>query len=349
MSAGSVALVCTYPPPLAGMSHQASILADYLESEGLTVHRIRANNYHGIPPLRDLSAWWQFWKVVREVDVVNVQTCCYTSYFGTSAPIIYWAKKLGKRVVVTYKHGAAREVFDRTGEFGLRWMRMADVVTVQSGFLKDVFNDFNLETCTVNDLFEPDTPELPPKRPNTDAPKIIMTRGFGHYYNPICTVKAFEMVVAKYPRAELAIAGAGSLEAMTRQYVKSNRVPNVTMPGQVSRARIHDLLREADILINSSNIDNCPGSLLEAFVFGVPIASTAAGGIPYMVEHDVSARLVPVKDHEALGRETLYLLENPDIAREHAAAAQKSLDQYRWDHVREGWFEALALRPESAK
>ena len=349
MSAAQIALVAPYPPPLAGMSHQANILGNYLTEEGLTVHRVRTNNYKGIPPFRDVSAWMQFRKVCRDADAVNVHTCCYTSYFGTSAPIIWWAKKLGKRVVVTYKHGAAKEVFDRTGEFGLRWLRMADVVTVQSGFLRDVFRGFGLETRIVHNVFETQLDPVPPKRPNTDAPKIIMTRGLGHYYNPLCTVKAFQRVLDRYPNASLAIAGAGSLEVPTKQYLSRERVPNVTLLGQISRDRIHELYRSADILINSSNIDNFPGALLEAFLFGVPIASTDPGGIPYMVAHGESARLVPVGDHEALGREVLWLLDHPDDARRYAETAQRSIENYRWPRVRDDWFDVLQVRPPSEK
>ena len=344
MPSGRVALVSPLPPPLQGMPHQANILANYLTSEGVTVHRVRTNNYRGVPPLRDVSSWLQFRKVVEDVDVVNVHTCCYTSYFGTSAPIIWWAKRLGKRLVVTYKHGAAKEVFDRTGEFGLRWLRMADVVTVQSGFLKEVFAGFGLETRIVHDLFESELDPLPPREINAEAPLLAMTRGLGGYYNPLCTVRAFHIVQQKYPAARLVIAGTGSLETKVRRAIERNNVKNVTLAGQLSRPEIHELLRSADILINSSNIDNFPGSLLEAFVFGLPVASTAAGGIPHMVEHGVSARLVPVGDHSALAKEVIFLLEHRDTAREHAVKAQQSIERYRWENVRQDWFDVLNLK-----
>ncbi len=349
MSDARIALVAPFPPPLAGMSHQANILGNYLTEEGITVHRVRTNNYRGVPPLRDVSAWLQFRGICRGVDAVNVHTCCYTSYFGTSAPIIWWTKKLGKRLVVTYKHGAAREVFTRTGEFGLRWLRMADVVTVQSGFLRDVFSDFGLETRIVHNVFETQLEPSPPRRLHTDAPRIIMTRGLGHYYNPLCTVKAFQRVLERYPNAQLLIAGEGSLEVPTRQYISREHVPNVQLLGQISRDRIHELYRSADILINSSHIDNFPGALLEAFLFGVPIASTDPGGIPYMVKHGESARLVAVGDHGARRREVLWLLDHPDEARRYAETAQRSIQDYRWDSVREDWFDVLGVRPPERK
>jgi L-malate glycosyltransferase len=336
-----VAIVSPFPPPLGGMAHQANILVRYLEDEGLTVHRVRTNNRRNILPFRDISAWHQFRRLRRHIDVVNIHTCCYSSYFGTAAPIIWWAKRAGLRVVVTYKGGSARDVFRATRECGLRWLRMADLVTVPSGFLRDVFAEFDLPTRIVHNLYETGLSAEAPRAPNTEEPKLVMTRGLGHYYNVDCTIRAFQIVLRSYPRARLLLAGTGNREGHLRKLVSDLAVPNVEFLGQLDRDRMHELYRAGDICVSSSDVDNFPGSLLESFLFGVPIVTTDAGGIPYMVEHGVSARMVPMGDHEAFAREVEYLLEHPEVAREHAEAAQRSIDRYRWDAVRTDWLDAL--------
>jgi len=341
MPSGRVAVVAPFPPPLGGMAHQANILAGYLEGEGLTVHRVCATRFRNILPFRDVAALHRFWSLRDEFAVVNIHTCCYLSYFGTTVPIIWLAKRLGKRVVVTYKGGSAREVFTLTGEFGLRWLRMADAVTVPSGFLRDVFRGFNLETRIIHNLYEAGLPAEPPHRPNADAPRLAMTRGIGHYYNVPCTVRAFQIVQRRYPKAQLLLAGSGNRERQVRNLVRRLCVPNVAFLGQQGRTQIYELYRSADIMVNSSDVDNFPGALLEAFLFGVPIATTNAGGIPYMVEHGVTARVVERNDHEALAREIMYLLEHPDVAQEQARAAQASAEQYQWEAVRASWLDVL--------
>jgi len=343
MRSARIAIVSPFPPPLAGMPHQANVLARYLEGEGLAVERVRTNRLGNIPLLRDLSALRQFAAIRRRVDVVNIHTCCYMSYFGWAVPIIRWAKACGLRVVVTYKGGSAREVFRLTREVGLHWLRIADVVTVPSGFLRDVFREFGLETRIVRNLYEANLPAEPPHRPRTVEPRLVMTRGLSHYYNVDCAIRAFRIVLGAYPRAELLLAGRGNREPHLRRLVKRLAVPNVTFLGQLDRARIHELYRSADIFVNSSNVDNFPGALLEAFLFGIPIATTDAGGIPYMVEHGVSARMVARNDHEGLAREIIYLLEHPDEAERQAAAAQRNIDEYRWEAVRGQWFDALGI------
>ena len=62
-----------------------------------------------------------------------------------------------------------------------------------------------------------------------------------------------------------------------------------------------------------------------------------------MVEHGVSARMVEINDHEAFAREIMFLLKHPDIAQQQALAAQRSMDQYRWESVRRDWLEALGV------
>lgn len=346
MQSPRIALVAPFPPPFGGMALQADLLASYLEGEGLTVRSIRTNAFRNCLPLRDWATWRALWRVRHEIDVVNVHTCCYLSYFGTTVPVICLAKKLGKRVVVTYHGGSGREVFERTGECGLRWLRQADVVTVPSGFLHDVFAEFNLSTRVLSNVYEPGVAVEPPHLPRTDAPRIIMTRGLGHYYNVPCAVRAFQIVRRSYPEATLLLAGTGNREGHVRAMVRRLDVPNVEFLGQLGREAMYELYRSGDIFVNSSNQDNMPITFLEAFLFGVPIATTNAGGIPYMVKHGVSARMVEKNDHEGLAREIVYLLEHPQAAQEQARAAQASIDQYRWDAVRDDWLDVLGVRRE---
>ena len=325
------------------MAHQANILARYLEGEGISVERIRTNTLMNIPLFRDFGTLRQFAKIRDRIDVINLHTCCYLSYFGSVAPVIWWAKRRGIKVIVTYKGGSAREVFERTGEFGLRWLRMADVVTVPSGFLRDIFRRFGIEARIVHNLYEAGLPPEKPHRPNTDAPRLIMTRGLGHYYNVECTVRAFEIVLRRFPKATLHMAGRGNREPAIRALVSRLGLPNVTFLGHLDRKAIHALYRSGDIFVSSSGVDNFPGALLEAFLFGVPIATTDAGGIPYMVEHGVSARMVKVDDHESLAREIIWLLDHPDEAEKMAVAAQRNIDEYRWESVRKDWFDVLGI------
>jgi len=95
----------------------------------------------------------------------------------------------------------------------------------------------------------------------------------------------------------------------------------------------------ADVYLNASNVDNMPLSILEAFAAGLPVVTTDAGGIPYIVEHERTGLLVPMNDCEALAAQALRLLEDAEFALRLARGARAECDKYRWAAVRGLWVE----------
>jgi glycosyltransferase involved in cell wall biosynthesis len=95
------------------------------------------------------------------------------------------------------------------------------------------------------------------------------------------------------------------------------------------------LYRSADIMINPSLVDNMPISVLEALASGVPVVSTDVGGVPYLVEHEKTALLVPVKDPEAMANAILVLLNDPAKAKQMRKAGIESVQQYAWPNIRD--------------
>ena len=61
--------------------------------------------------------------------------------------------------------------------------------------------------------------------------------------------------------------------------------------GFASRGALKDLLSKAALLILPSIEDNCPMVILEAMAAGVPVAASRIGGIPDLVEEDVTGCL----------------------------------------------------------
>ena len=114
------------------------------------------------------------------------------------------------------------------------------------------------------------------------------------------------------------------------------------------------LLNDADILLNSPDIDNMPLSLIEAQAAGLPIVSTWTGGIPYIVKDGGTGLLVAPGDHEAMARASMRLLEEPGLAlRLTSAARQSCLEQFSWPAVEAAWVRtyrelAASVRPATS-
>ncbi|MCI0530097.1 MAG: glycosyltransferase family 4 protein [Nitrospira sp.] len=68
-----------------------------------------------------------------------------------------------------------------------------------------------------------------------------------------------------------------------------------------------------DIFVLPSILEGFGIVLLEAMAMGKPIVATTVGGIPEIVEDQVTGFLVPPRDSSALAQKTIYLLENPSL------------------------------------
>src|SRR5207247_9232240 len=113
------------------------------------------------------------------------------------------------------------------------------------------------------------------------------------------------------PDARLIVAGDGPLRVRLQKEVHHLNLRNVTFYGAVRPDRMAILYDEADVYLNAPDIDNMPSSILEAAACGLPIVSSDAGGIPYIVRHGVTALLIPLGDDAALAAAAIRLLKEP--------------------------------------
>jgi glycosyltransferase involved in cell wall biosynthesis len=59
---------------------------------------------------------------------------------------------------------------------------------------------------------------------------------------------------------------------------------------------VPDILRASDVFVLSSDYEGNPLSVLEAMAAGLPVISTAVGGVPELVQHGTTGLLVPAGD-----------------------------------------------------
>ena len=85
---------------------------------------------------------------------------------------------------------------------------------------------------------------------------------------------------------------------------------------------IEDYLQAADLGLFTSESESFCLSILEAMCFGCPSVATAVGGIPEVIDDNVSGMLVPFGNAEALARAVESLIQNRSGRRAMGVAAK---------------------------
>ena len=175
------------------------------------------------------------------------------------------------------------------------------------------------------DLATPPAPEGPTLRQRLDAPDgapIVLTIAtLADYKDHPTLVEAAARLRFRDPMTRWAVCGAGGLLEATRADVAGRGLAErVRYFGYVAGAS--GLLSEADVFCLSSKTEGLGTSVLDAMAAGVPIAATAGGGIPEMIEHEVTGLLAPVGDGAALAAAVDRLLDDPALAGRLVAAAR---------------------------
>jgi glycosyltransferase involved in cell wall biosynthesis len=274
---------------------------------------------------------------LRRADVVHIFSASYWSFLLAPLPAVIVARLLGRPVILNYHSGEAPDHLRRSAI--ARWtLRAVDMNIVPSSFLRGVFSRYGIEATVIPNTVDRDLFRFRLRDPL--RPRIVSTRNFEPLYNVECTLRAFATVQRRYPDATLTLVGSGSEEGLLRRRTDELELRNVTFAGRVAPDAIWRYYAEADIYVQTPDIDNMPLSILEAYASGLPVVATNTGGVPAILTDGVHGLLAPAGDAEAVAARIVQLLEDATLARRLALAAFDSTDSVVWEEVREQWVAA---------
>jgi L-malate glycosyltransferase len=280
---------------------------------------------------------------LKNADVVHIFSASYLSFVIAPTPALLVARLYGRPTVLNYHSGEASDHI-RRWRTAVPTLRLADRLVVPSGYLADVFGAVGLEATVISNVVDLDRFRFRRREPL--RPVFFANRNFETHYNVSCVLRAFARIRETLPGAELIVAGDGSERTRLEQLADSLGRAGIRFVGRVSPEEMPALYDQADVYLNAPDIDNMPGSILEAYAAGVPVVTTRSGGIPYIVQDGVTGLMVDPDDHAAMAEAALRLLREPGLA---AALAQRAYEQcrtrYDWAVVGREW---LALYRELA-
>jgi glycosyltransferase involved in cell wall biosynthesis len=273
----------------------------------------------------------------RDSDLVHVFSASYLSFVLAPTPAILVAKLYAKKVLLNYRSGEAEDHLRRWHRTAIPTLRQVDAIVVPSRYLVEIFAKFGLRARPIFNIVDVGRLRFRDRCPL--QPVFLSNRHLEPMYNVACVLRSFALVQRRFPGARLMVAGNGSqhreLEALTREMC----LRDVQFIGRVAPESMGKIYDAADIYLNGSDIDNMPGSILEAFAAGLPVVTTDAGGIPYIVAHEETGMMVRRRDYQAMAACAIRLLEDEALASKITRQAREECRKYSWEAVRKDWVQ----------
>jgi glycosyltransferase involved in cell wall biosynthesis len=96
--------------------------------------------------------------------------------------------------------------------------------------------------------------------------------------------------------------------------------PNFLFLG--ARRDVPELLACCDLSVLPSESEGLPNSVLEAMAAGLAVVATSVGGVPELIENEVSGLLVPPNNPSALSTAILRLLQDESLRQRLSSAGR---------------------------
>lgn len=109
------------------------------------------------------------------------------------------------------------------------------------------------------------------------------------------------------------------------------------LTGFLPHAKAVEQMARMNLFVQSSAFEGMPNALMEAAAFGLPIVSTAVGGVKEIFTDGKDALLVPHAEPVALARAMARVIENPALAQSLADGAAQLCKTYSRAREREAW------------
>jgi glycosyltransferase involved in cell wall biosynthesis len=220
-----------------------------------------------------------------------------------------------------------------------RLLSSAAVVTAPSRYLLDRMREYRSDIQLIPNAIDLGAYPLSAR---TAAPsRIVWMRAFHDTYNPELAVRAMARVIAEFPNIHLTMAGPdkgdGSLQRVKALVEEFGLSKNVAIAGSIPKKEVPALLASANIFLNTTRTDNTPVSVIEAMACGLSIVSTNVGGVPYLLDSERNALLVPSEDVAAMAAALSRLLRDAAFSNSLAAQARRDAERFDWKIVTPQW------------
>ena len=332
---------------LGGQAVQASRLLQKLSEEPDFIVDIQSIAPKFLPSLQSvkylrtiitsIKYWLDILFKIPRYDIIHIFSAAHLSFLLAPTPAVLVAKLFGKKTILNYRSGQIEEHYANWSQTLRPTLRLFDRIVAPSGYLVDIFEKFGFKARAIHNFLNIDRFHYRERKPL--RPVFLSNRLLEELYNIPCILRAFAIIQKKYVDARLIVASFGDQREHLEMLARELNLKNVEFIGRVEQEKIPELYDSVDIYLNSPNTDNMPGSIIECYASGVPVVTTNAGGIPYILEHEKTGLMVEINDHEAMAQAAMRLLEDEELAARLVKNARQYCQAFTWKKSGKEWLK----------
>lgn len=320
-----VLLIANYSKDGGGISVQVKLLQEKLRQEGVSCDILSTRG----SLLQRMKSVFRLYSQGRKYDVFHIHACSDKGFLPAIIGVTS-GRFLGKRTVLTYHGGGAEGYFRKHPRLVRYYLSRTSANIVLSEFIGQVFKQYGLKYSVIPNIIELHNHSV--RERDIIHPNYICIRALSETYNLDCTLRAFETVVKKKPKATLTILGDGPSRIKLENMVRKRRIPHVSFVGHIDNEDIYQYLDKADVMVSSSRFDNMPVSILEGFNAGLLVVASRVGGVPCMIEDGKNGLLFDNDDAAMMADKMLYVIDNQQQSLKMIDAERLSLGHYCWEN-----------------
>src|SRR6266850_4418557 len=308
---------------------QGEILSDLFKIKGYSVTSVSSlrNRY-----MRLADIIITLIKQRREIDLQCLQVFGGPSF--VLEDIASWlGQRFGQRIIMFLRGGAMPEFMARFPRWTRRVLARADAIIAPSEFLARAVIPYGFSAQVIPNVI--DLSKYPYRHRQAVSPHMLWMRTFHPVWNPMMAVRVVARLRTAMPESRLVMAGQNKgQEAEVRRLAEE-----LGLNGAVRFSGFLDMsgkVREgdsADIFLNTPRVDNMPVAVIEACAMGMPVVTTAVGGIPDLLTDGETGLLVPPDDDEAMVQALQRLVNDPSLAGRLSANGRQLAERSAWERV----------------
>ena len=289
-----------------------------------------------------LDMFFTFWRHIWKTDVVIIDTFSTTNFYF--ALVIGTFCRVLNKPYINFLHGGDLPLRLKNNPFLSKLtFKYSYKLVAPSNFMKVSFEKYGYHPVLIPNMLNIANYDLEER--DSSKIKLFWLRSFRKHYNPILAVQVLAKLRNEGWDADLIMVGPDAQDGSfieVKDFINQNQLEKfVQTPGVLTKPEWMALSKDRNILINTTNIDNTPISVIECMALGLAIVSTNVGGIPYLLDDNEDALLVKPNSIDAMTEAIITLVNNPEKTQQQVSKAREKVANFDWNVVKNKWVNLL--------